>query len=525
MLSKEILLNQKKVKKRIILNILNPFSQRHREAKSVPYILATMWRKRFLMIFLTYCFLINLFLIIPAYSQSDSLLKYVEIAIKNNPVVLQKFTEYQAALQKVPIVGSLSDPQLSFGVFLKPMELVGGNQIADISLMQMFPWFGTLKYAKDEMSMMANAKFEAFRDTKLQVMYEVQRTWYELYKIQKNIEVSEKNVEILKTIERLAIVRFKSGQTEISKTTSLTLEPSSVSFTGNNFSGGSGMQSMGGNQPTSGNSVANQSSSSMQSGSMGSSSGGGLADVYRIQIESGDLENNIAFLRSQEQILQSRFNSYLNRPPVNKVFTPDILTKDSLNIPFQAIGDSIRANNPMLDMLDFEKKSFEARKSMVTAMSYPMVGLGLNYSLVNRNDMSTSAMNGSDMIMPMVTITLPVYRKKYTAMKTESELLKNGASYNYQATLNELETEYYEANQLYQDALRREVLYDKQYKLAKQSFDLVLKSYSLSSSELTEVLRVRQQLLDYELKNIEAHADFNVAVAWFRRLGNIRRGE
>ncbi len=118
----------------------------------------------------------------------DSLLKYLEIAAKNNPTVQQKFSEYQAALQKIPQAGSLSDPELSLGVFLKPMELVNGNQVADIRFMQMFPWFGVLKNAKDEMSLMANAKFELFRDAKLQVFYDVQRTWYELYKIQKDIK-------------------------------------------------------------------------------------------------------------------------------------------------------------------------------------------------------------------------------------------------------------------------------------------------------------------------------------------------
>jgi hypothetical protein len=105
----------------------------------------------------------------------DSLLQYLEIAAKNNPVVLQKFTEYQIALQKIPQVGGLTDPELSLGVFLKPMELVNGNQVADIRLMQMFPWFGVLKNAKDEMSLMANAKFEFFRDAKLQVFYDVQK--------------------------------------------------------------------------------------------------------------------------------------------------------------------------------------------------------------------------------------------------------------------------------------------------------------------------------------------------------------
>ena len=106
---------------------------------------------------ITICF--NLFLTISLYSQPDSLYHYLEVAAKNNPTVLQKFSEYQAALQKIPQVGSLSDPELSMGVFLSPMELMDGKQVADIRLMQMLPWFGVLRSAKDEMSMMAKAKF------------------------------------------------------------------------------------------------------------------------------------------------------------------------------------------------------------------------------------------------------------------------------------------------------------------------------------------------------------------------------
>ena len=70
------------------------------------------------------------------------------------------------------------------------MNLIDGMQVADIRLMQMFPWFGVLKNAKDEMSLMAKAKLELLRDTRLQVIYDVQRTWFDLYKVQKNIQIN-----------------------------------------------------------------------------------------------------------------------------------------------------------------------------------------------------------------------------------------------------------------------------------------------------------------------------------------------
>ncbi len=135
--------------------------------------------------------------------------------------------------------------------------------------------------------------------------------------------------------------------------------------------------------------------------------------------------------------------------------------------------------------------------------------------------MSTSPMNGKDMVMPMISVTLPIYRKKYKAMKAEAELSKTATQYNYTATANSLQTEYYQASQLYQDAERRMKLYSNQQSLSKKTLDILIKSFSVSGSNLTDILRFRQQTLDYELKQIEAVADFNTAIAWLKKLGSI----
>jgi len=451
----------------------------------------------------------------------DSLIIYLEIAAKNNPAVLQKFSEYQATLQKIPQVGSLSDPELSLGVFLKPMELVGGNQVADIRLMQMFPWFGVLKNAKDEMSLMANAKFELFRDAKLQVFYDVQRTWFELFKIQKEINISEENIEILKTIERLAIARFMAPATG-SPGTATSGNPARAVGNQDNASTSSGMQGMESAPGNKNSSASNQTATSMQPGAMGSSSSGaGLSDLYRIQIEKGDLENNIELLRNKRNTVAAQFNSYLNRPVASSVYIPEAIPSDSLGLSLISVSDSMLTKNPMLGMLGYEEQSLEARKKMVSRMGYPMVGLGLNYTLINKSEMATSSMNGKDMIMPMVTVTLPVYRKKYIAMQKEADLLKTASSQNYQSVSNSLQTEYYQAVQLYEDARRRIKLYDNQSGLASKSLDLMMKSFSVSTAGLTDVLRVSQQILDYEIKKVEAVVDLNTAIAWLKRLGNL----
>jgi len=449
---------------------------------------------------------------------ADSLVSYLGIAAKNNPAVLQKFSEYKAALQKVPQAGGLPDPQFNLGVFLEPMELVNGNQIADLRLMQMFPWFGTLRAAKDEMSLMAKAKFESFRDAKFELFYEVQRTWFELQKNKLDIRISDKNIELLRTIERLTLVKYKAAQTGSSSQAPVQPEMQSAN-TGYPKDDSRGMNSMGGGSSA----TSAQPSTSMPGNAMSTAAGTGLADLYRIQIEMGELENNIALLRNQSKTLAARFNLYLNRPAGMIIFLPDTLMADTLKPSLSAVTDSMFAFNPMLGMLDYEQQSLEARKKMVTRMGAPMMGLGVNYSIISKSAMSTSSMNGRDMIMPMATISLPIYRGKYKAMQTEAEFMKTASKLNYEATANSLQTQYYQALESYQDAQRRIKLYENQRLLAKKTLEIILMSFSSSGAELTDILRVRQQAYDYELKQIEAVADQNTAIAWIKRLTAITR--
>jgi outer membrane protein TolC len=450
-------------------------------------------------------------------SHADSLMTYLELAARNNPGVMQKLTEYKAALQKVPQAGSLPDPELSLGVFLKPMELMEGYQEADIRLMQMFPWFGVLRNAKDEMSLMAKAKFESFREAKLSLFYDLQRTWYELIKTNQEINILQTNIEILKTIEQLTMVRFKSPFASGGDSGSGGVSPAGTSPV--TSSGSSGMQNMGGAASNTAVSVSKQGYSSMSSNSMGSSAGGsGLVDLYRIQIESADLENNLESLKNTLSTITARFNAYLNRPVASAISIPDTLIPDVLHVALTAVTDSILTGNPMLAMLKYEQQSLDARYKMIAGMGYPMIGVGINYTVIKKLPAYSSPMNGKDMVMPMVTVTLPIYRKKYNAMKSEAELMKTATSQGYIATSNSLKTEFYQAVELYNDSKRREKLYNDQSQLADKSLNIMLKSFSSSGAGLTDVLRVRQQSLDYKFKKAEATADFNTAIAWLKKL-------
>lgn len=453
-----------------------------------------------------------------AFTVKDSLSQYMEIAARNNPLVIQRYYEYEAALQKVAQVSALPDPEFNAGVFLKPMELTDGKQVADFKLMQMFPWFGVIKNGRDEMSLMAKAKYEQFLDVKLQINFDVLRTWNELYKIKQSIEISKKSIELLKTIERLSIVKFKSSTTG---TAFLSKDNNSMQLA-NNQSSSTGM----GNMSSGGSNSANTPGTSLQGNasqmggnSMGSQSGvSGLSDLYRIKIEILELENSIELLNNTNKTVSARFNSYLNRPVSTVVLTPDTLALFSKVTHVDSNYDKVIENNPMLSMIKFEEQAYEAKEKMSRAMGYPMVGLGINYTIINKSEMSSSPMNGKNMVMPMVSLSIPIFRKKYDAMQKEAQLLSSAARQNYIAVSNTLQTEYLEAVQLYKDAARRLKINTEQRDLAKKSLEIIIRNFSSASSSLTDVLRVRQQLLEYEYKSVEALTDLSTSAALINRI-------
>lgn len=410
--------------------------------------------------------------------QADSLSGFLKEAATKNPGLKAKHSLYLAALEKVPQAGSLPDPEVQFSFFITPMALVQGSQIADFRVMQMSPWFGTLNAARDEASKMALARYEEMANYRNELFMQVKSSWYQVYRTKKEIEVSNKNLALLHSLERMALVRFKASGRPVS----------------------SGPEQIEGGMPDS------------QEKAMGAGTQGGMIDLLRIQIEIGSLENRLAMLNDELKSRTIRFNINLAREPLTEVFVCDSLMEAPAPDSLTLLADRI-ANNPMIRMYEAEKEANEARISMVTRMGYPMVGAGLNYSLIQKRPDAVSTMNGQDMVMPMLSATLPVYRKKYNAMRREAEFLRDAAGESATNIRNELSANYQENIQEYNDADRRLDLYKHQASLAEKTVSLLTRSFSVAGTDFEEILRMHQQLLDFEFKQIEALVDRNMAIA------------
>jgi outer membrane protein TolC len=432
---------------------------------------------------------------------------------------------------------------LEIGFFLEPMEIVGGREIAQFQLMQMFPWFGTKKAARTEAQHMAKMAFEEFREMRDNLFLEVYTQWYILCSLQQKQINSEENKKLLQQLETLARQRFASGGNASGKTKKRE-RGQGEKEAGMGQASMSGMN-MGMNIPSGnvapGNSGMQENGNNMSGMNMGNTSSSGLSEVLRVQLEIVEIENNIENSLSEIVAAKARFNALLNRPPESEVLISQEFAQNLYLFDLEALLQTIKEQNPQLGMIREEALAYKAKGEMEKKMSYPMFGIGLQYMLIGKTPVSNAnpdtgtmpdghanggtntsnvmqGMNGKDMIMPMLSISLPIFRGKYKAAQKESQLLRQASEEKYFSTQNILEATLYQFKHQLDEAQRKIGLYRKQSELARTTYELITGEFAAGKSDLSAAIQVQRQLMDYQFKKAEAIAAYNTVVANIQKL-------
>lgn len=383
-------------------------------------------------------------------ANAQSLDEYFKIAAENNPGLQAKYKSFEAAMERVAQVSSLPDPNLSFGYFISPVETRVGPQRARFSLTQMFPWFGTLKAQEDVATLMAEAKYQEFLDARNKLLYQVAAAYYPLYELKRLVEIENENISILSSYKDIASVKFQNGK-------------------------------------------------------------GAMVDVLRVDITLKDAATNLSILEQKKKPLETRFNKLLNRQEDETIIVQDSLYVENLPVTYRR--DSLLTSNPLLDELDLKIKASEAQELAATKQGMPKIGVGLDYVIVGqRTDMSVPD-NGQDVLMPMVTMSLPIFRGKYKAAQKEAQLMQESYALQKEDAVNRLTSTYEMIWFEIQKQLDQIILYEEQIITSQQSLNLLFTAYGNSGKDFEEVLRMQQQILKYQKMKATALSDYNIAIA------------
>ena len=158
-------------------------------------------------------------------------------------------------------------------------------------------------------------------------------------------------------------------------------------------------------------------------------------------------------------------------------------------------------------------KSAQQEVRLAKKSGLPNFGIGLDYVILDkRTDMNVSE-NGRDIIMPMLSMSLPLYRGKYKAARKQAQFKEASlisAKKNYE---NKLVSNYESSLFLLKKEQELIKLHQKQIIKTQQIISLLLTEYSNSGKDFEEVLRMQQQLLKYKISEVNAVNNYLIAFA------------
>ncbi len=377
-------------------------------------------------------------------------------ALENNPEIQKFELQYSIASEKVNEANTFPNTEFGAGFFLSEPETRTGPQRFKVSAKQMLPWFGNITARENYATALADAKYEDIVIAKRKLVASVSQSYYNLYANKAKQAVLAENIKLLETYEKLAL-------------TSVEVEKASA------------------------------------------------VDVLRLQMRQNEMQQLLAILNQQFIAEQTTFNKLLNRDK-----TIEITVVDSLMIPSEGYEITIKNLAVHPELLKYDKlyHSVEQSEFLNQKESSPMIGFGLDYIAVSEMPNMNFSDNGKDVFMPSVSISIPIFNKKYKSQTKQNKLQQLEIEAQKQERLNTLETI---LDKAVNDRVSARISYNTQVKNLKQAKDaetILVKSYETGTIDFNDVLDIQELQLKFQIERIESVRNFYVQATIINYLSN-----
>lgn len=372
--------------------------------------------------------------------RAQSLDSLLNEAVQNHPELKALQAEYEAQLQQATQVEQLPDAELGIGVPILPPETRLGPQLLTLKASQMFPWFGTQTLKSDIVLDMSRANFERIAMFKLDLFHSIRVSYYNLYLAelkQKLITDHLKNHRVLKSI---ILANIDAGKASV-------------------------------------------------------------ADVLRLQARINQLTNDSATIESNKIALSARIYEAIGTSDTRLIKVENLPdTPSELNIDTVDFRRKIVAHHPMMKQINAKIEASKKKQELNEKSGMPMIGLGVDYTVVGERTDANPDQNGRDILAPKAMITLPINRNKYKAIHKEEELLQVAFEADQRALENKLLRLVTEYMVEHNDAIRNIGYLRSQKELTTSIHELLLTEYSSDGLGFDEILITLNELYKYDFE-------------------------
>jgi outer membrane protein TolC len=383
-------------------------------------------------------------------AMNQSLDYYLGVALQKNPDLKATYFSFEAQLEKVEQVKFLVNPTMGLGYFISPIETRLGSQQTKISLSQMFPWFGTLSAKKDVASLMATAKFEQFRNKQALLAFEVKAAYYKYLEALELLEIHRQNLSIIKSHSNMAKIAYSNGK---SKNT----------------------------------------------------------EVLEANLMLDEITSNIHIINKRLYLAKQSFNRLLNRSDSLEITATTLAAPTDFEI--NENPDSLLSNHPKLVALEKQMAAAIIDENVVRRNGFPQIGLGIDYMIIQPLEGSTIKNNGKDALMPVFSMSLPIFRKKYQSQTREIQLYQKQLAAQKTQLQNTLAIEWATAQNQRFESQAQYNLDEQRIQNANQEINFALSNLRNANINFKNILESQNNLLKFKLSQVTWKRNYAEALA------------
>ncbi|WP_405251188.1 TolC family protein [Dokdonia sp. Asnod3-C12] len=383
---------------------------------------------------------ILVFLFVSAFAKAQQLQSYIQEAEANNPEIQAFELRYNIAEEKVNEANWIPNTEVSAGYFVSEPETRVGAQRARIGVKQMLPWFGTITARENYATAMADAEYVDITIAKRKLALSVAQSYYRLYSIRAKQAVLDENIQLLETYERLALTSVEVGKAS-------------------------------------------------------------AVDVLRLQIRQNELQQQKEVLEEEFTAEQTAFNNLLNRDSMMNV---DVIPEMEIPQEDPFYDNEALTLNPELLKYDKLYESVAQSELLNQRESLPMIGFGLDYlPVTERSDVNFSD-NGKDVLMPMVSVSIPIFNNRYKSISRQNELRQQEIETQREQRLNVLESAFAKAQSQRNQARIAYNTQARNLKKAQDAEEILIKNYETGTIDFNDVLDIQELQLKFQMNQIES---------------------
>lgn len=238
-------------------------------------------------------------------------------------------------------------------------------------------------------------------------------------------------------------------------------------------------------------------------------------DVLRLQIRQNELRQQKEVLLQENKEIQAAINSLMNLP-----YDKEVVVVGSFEIPEEENYYNYENLDVNPELLKYDKlyQSVEQAEVLNQKERAPMLGFGVEYVNQENSPMITSPYK--DMVMPMVSLSIPIFNNKYKSQTRQNELRKQEIQFQKKERLNVLKADLSKAISQQNQARIKFSIQKQNLKQAEDAEEILIKNYETGIIDFKDILDIQELQLKFQMAQIESVTMYYVQSAIINYLSN-----